>query len=256
MAKTGRTVRNYNRIYGGAAAWGLDISADTQSIGEVGVDFDFSEQAAYSWGIKGGLLGAGIQTFGPVNQFVNAGTGLAHATMAAAQKTIVTMLLAMGVQEAPTYGTECIGGSWLMKSYRATGDEGLVTVTADFANPGAACNYPRFFGKMLHPLVAATGANTGTTNVVNNGAASTAGGYLVWVLTSINAGTATISVDDSADGSSYAAVTGLTTAALSGASAGIIQLATTATIRQYTRWQIALAGGANTATFALALIRG
>ena len=148
----------------------------------------------------------------------------------------------------------------LMTKYSASGD-GIVNATIQLGgiDQTAGMNYKKFFGHMLHVLGSETGANTANTNV-NNGAASTAGGWLMYHITSITgAGTVTISVDDSANGTTWAALSGATSGAIATASApasGIVQLATTATVRQYLRWQVAFAGSASACEFALSFIRG
>ena len=55
MANTGRTVSKYNRLYLGNSTIGLDLSCNTMSVGEAGIDFDMDAQAAYCWEVKGGL---------------------------------------------------------------------------------------------------------------------------------------------------------------------------------------------------------
>ena len=257
MANTGRTVSKYTRLYGGTAAFGLDLSADTTAFGEIGLDADFTENAAYSWEVKGGILGFVTQALGPINQVLNSdGTTLAHDKLAAVQGTLVTLMLALGIREAPTYGTDIVGGQWELKSYVSDLSDGMVTVNMQLAKRAGVINYPKFFGKLLHPLGAETAANTGKINVVNNGAATTAGGYLVYCVTALDAGTVAVSVDDSADNITYGALSGATSGALAAPAAGIVQLGTTATVKQYLRFQVALAGGASTATFALGFVRG
>ena len=70
-------------------------------------------------------------------------------------------------------------------------------------------------------------------------------------------GTATISVDDSADDNTYGALSGATSGEIdfSSPSSGFVALATTATVKRYIRWQLSL-NTANTVTFALAFVRG
>ena len=109
---------------------------------------------------------------------------------------------------------------------------------------------------MLHTKSAETAANSATGAGIDNGAASTAGGYLAFMGFAGN-GTATISIDDSADDSSYSALSGATSGELDFSSVqfGLVALGTTATVRQYLRWQLAL-NTATTVTFALAFVRG
>jgi hypothetical protein len=143
--------------------------------------------------------------------------------------------------------------------YKARG-EGIVNTTIEFAGVDIAnaLLYRCFWGHMLHVMGSETGANTSTTSV-NNGASSALGGWLMYHITSITGtGTVTISVDDSANGTDFSALSGATSGAIATASAptsGIVQLGVTATVRQYLRWQIALGGSATACTFALSFIR-
>lgn len=259
MANSGRTVSRYTRLWAGDAAAGYDLSGDVMSIGNLGVEFASDELAALNWTVKGNILGIPTFSIGPVNTIFNIDptNKYTHDRLAAAIGLTQTLIAAIGVLEAPTYASVCYVGQFNQKSY--AGIEGNTTITTSTSfvpsNPGSL-NYISPWGKVVHPLAAETAANTGTTNVVDNGAATAAGGYLVWVLTALNAGTATISIDDSADGSSYSALSGATSGAVAAISAGLVQLGTTATVRRYLRWQLALAGGATSATFALAFVRG
>ena len=71
-------------------------------------------------------------------------------------------------------------------------------------------------------------------------------------------GNATISIDDSEDGETYGALSGATSGAIAHTAipcAGIVQLATNATVKQYLRFQVAL-DTITSVTFALAFVRG
>ena len=69
-------------------------------------------------------------------------------------------------------------------------------------------------------------------------------------------GTATISIDNSANNSAFTALSGATTGSINCAVVqhGIVALGVTATVRRYLRWQIAL-GTATSVTFALSFHR-
>ena len=259
MANTGRTVSRYTRLWGGTSSAAYDLSGDVTAVGQLGTEFEEDTLNTLSWDVKGTFLGRPTLSIGPVNTLMNAddSTKLIHDRMVAAQGALQTLIAAIGIREAPTYGTPAFCGQFQLKHY--TGIEGSVSLIKSsnyVPTTPAGLNYSKAWGAVVHPLGAETGANTGTANVVNNGAATSAGGYLVYVLTSLNAGNVTISIDDSADGTNYLALSGATSGALTAAGAGIVQLSTTATVRQYLRWQLALAGGANTATFATAFVRG
>jgi hypothetical protein len=136
----------------------------------------------------------------------------------------------------------------------------MLTVTVPFGGQAnsAVMKYADPWGVLVHAKASRTAANSSTTGI-DNGAATTAGGYLMYQIFSITGtGTATVSIDDSADGSSYTALSGATSGAISNTSAptaGIVQLATTATVRRYLRWQLSLTG-ATACEFAIAFVRG
>jgi hypothetical protein len=82
----------------------------------------------------------------------------------------------------------------------------------------------------------ATGTVSGTS--INLGAASTAFGAAAYLhVISVASGTATFTVQDSADDSSYSAITGLAFTGATGATTQRLQTAAGATIRQYVRIQ-------------------
>lgn len=87
---------------------------------------------------------------------------------------------------------------------------------------------------------------------VDGGAASSTGAAAYLHVFSVTAGTVTVSVVDSADDSSFAAVSGLSFTATAAGTAERVETAGTATLRRYARW--VMSGG--TAVVAVNLIRG
>ena len=258
----GRGVSKYNRVYLGCDTAAIDLSCHTLSVGGMGADFEAGDEAAYCWDVKGTMLNQGVFEFGPLNAtlFTSATAALsAHDVMEDMTGLPVAVAMALGLTAAPAIGSPCFAAPMSLKSYTGIEGDALVNLTAEFSGGNQTpFNYANPFGVVLHTLTAETGANSSTAvaTVVDNAAATAAGGYLYYFLTSLNAGTATISVEDSDNGDTYDALSGATSAALTAAKGGIIQLGTTAAVRRYLRWQVALAGGANTATFFTAFVRG
>lgn len=258
-AQTGRSISRYVRAWGGTAAVAYDLSGDATSVGTLGIEFESQDIKVLNSEVVGAMLGRPTFSLGPINSILTTGAAGVGTfdKQAILQGTLQTMLIAWGMREAPTYGSIAFMGQFHLKSLMGLDTDVTHSLSASYSpTTPAGLNYVNAWGRVTHPLAAETAANTGTTNVVDGGAATTAGGYLVYVLTSINAGTVAISIDDSADGTSYSALSGATSGALSAVGAGLVQLGTTATVRRYTRWQIALAGGASAVTFAIGFVRG
>lgn len=253
---TGRTVSRWSRFY----ADGYDLSSNTMSFGPLTWEFDTPVMAGLDWAVQGGLPDHATLGIGTLNGIFDstAVTGL-HGVLNAAGATR-TVMIPFGMRDAPVMGDIVYGGKFIQGAYQHTPGEGMQTVTVPFTAPDvtAGLNYQKPWGHLLHPRGQEAGANSANTNV-DNGAATAAGGYLIYQIFAIaGAGTATVSVDDSANGTSWSALSGATSGAIATASAptaGIIQLATTAAVRQYLRWQLALSG-ATGCTFALSFVRG
>jgi len=148
--------------------------------------------------------------------------------------------------------------SW---GYSARDDGGAQTVSLPFgewANNATTLLYSKGWGVILNANTARTAANA-STGGPDSGGQTTRGGYLVYHVTASSdaAHTATISIDDSSDDASYGALSGATTGSITVTAgvSGIVALSPTATVKRYTRWQIAL-GTATSVTFVLAFVRG
>jgi hypothetical protein len=254
---TGRTLTDYERLY----IDGFDQSGYVMDTGEQGIEFQEFDTLCLSDAITGALLGKPAVTFGPVNGvFDNTATSGLHVLSVAAQGARRNLLLARGVMAAPAMGDDVFAAPMYQVAYKAAGNQ-VVSARMDFAGPDitAAMAYTKYWGKLLHAYGSETGANAANTNV-DNGAATAAGGWLMYQIRSITgAGSVTLSIDDSANGTAWLALSGATSGAIATASAptsGIVQLATNATVRQYLRWQIAFGGSATACTFVLGFMRG
>lgn len=253
----GRSIPAFERVY----IDGYDMSGYTIDAGERGVEFTEGTAYCMSDAIKGSLLGQGIVSFGPLNGvFDNTSTSGIHVLANAAQGVRRNVMHVRGVQAVPAIGDDVFCWPLYQSSYKMTQGDDTVTVNLAFApDSTASLNYKQPFGALLHAWGNETAANTANTNA-DGGAESTRGGWLMYQIYSITgSGTVTISVDDSANGTSWLALSGATSGAIATASApiaGFIQLSTTATVRRYLRWQMALGGSATACTFILAFMRG
>lgn len=115
----------------------------------------------------------------------------------------------------------------------------------------SAGGYGLEWGQLLTPgrAVSATPGTASTS--ADGGAATTAGASAYLHVFAVAAGTVTISVVDSADNSSFAAVSGLSFTATAAGTAERVETSSTATIRRYLRYVVS--GG--TATFAVNVCR-
>lgn len=252
---TTRTVQKHTRFY----MDGYDMSGYIRSLDALGWEYDDEGEAALSDSIMNSLPGQCTVSIGALNAFLdNTATSGLHviANGAGVERTV---LIAKGMGAAPAAGDPTFCGQFTQMGYEKAEGGGTVGVTIPFglwSNTADANTYDQPWGKLLHAYGAETAANSTTGAGINNGAASTAGGYLVF-MGFAGDGTATISIDDSADDSSYSALSGATSGELDFSSVqfGIVALGKTATVKQYLRWQLAL-NTANTVTFALAFVRG
>ena len=251
-----RTHPKFQRLY----INGYDLSGQARDLGTTGVTFSDKPDAALSDAVENTIIGRGSIQAGPFNAFLDpkaAGTTGLHELMYGGQ--LISYIMAVyGTPGGPIAGDPMFAAAMQQGSYTGQQSDGMFPVNIDFkgaANSGPL-TYDKPFGYLIHAKGAETAANSANTNV-DNGAATTAGGIFVYQMFSSN-GTATLSLDDSANGTSWVALSGATSGNITAASApkyGMVALATTATVRQYIRWQLAL-GTASTVTFACGLIRG
>lgn len=253
---TGRTVfAKYTRVY----INGYDLSGYAREIGPLTTEFDTDPAAAMSDGVKGGLPGAANINVGTLNGFFDTTATSGLHTLTNTGTGTKNVMVAIGIRAAPAQGDPAFITQVEQKNYIAPIDTSgsMVNATIEFGGYSAAPTtraYQKAWGTLLHANAATTAANTAAG--VDGGAATTAGGYLMYQVTAGN-GTATISIDDSANNTDWLALSGATSGEITAAAglSGIVALGTTATVRQYLRWQLAL-NGATTVTFALAFVRG
>lgn len=254
---TGRSVIDFEKVY----IDGFDMSGYTSDPGERGVEYARHDLPVIGDVIKGGLVGKPDVVFGPLNGVFDNTAGSGISILAdAAKGTRRNVMHMRGVRGAVGVGDDAFCGPFLQTVHK-TGFGDLVTAKLEFAyDATAGLNYDEFFGNVVHLFASETGANASNTPNVNNGAASAAGGWMAYQILSITGagGTATLSIDDSANGTAWTALSVSTTGAVAQASAptaGFIQLATNATVRQYLRWQLSLSVS-TACVFALAFMRG
>jgi hypothetical protein len=254
---TGRTIEAWKRVY----IDGYDMSGYTNDTGEQGIDSNEAPTLCLADAVTGYLPTRPTAILGPITGvFDNTATSGIHVLADAAKGTARKIMIASGVQAAPSFGDDVFCAQMIQKAYKQIGDGGIVSARMDFEHDvQSALLYRQFWGKLLHALGSETDVNSANTNV-DNGAASVAGGWLMYQINSITgAGDVSISVEDSANGTTWAKITGADSGQIATASApiaGIVQLATTATVRRYLRWQIAFGGSATACTFTLGFMRG
>lgn len=253
---SGRSLPVYDRVY----LDGYDISGYAIDAGERGASYNLGESACLSDVGNGVIAGQVIPIVGPINGVLDNSSGALHGLASAANGSSRYVMVVRGVQTAPVLGDDIFCMVGRQASYKSMGGGPLSTINLSLINNAAyALNYVQHFGALIHAWGSETGANSANTNH-DNGAATTGGGWLMYHIYSITgSGTVTVSIDDSANGTTWAALSGATSGAIATASAplaGVVQLGTTATVRRYLRWQFALGGSASAAVFALGFMRG
>jgi hypothetical protein len=246
----------YTRVY----ANGYDISGTARNYGTVGTKIKLPTAAAYSDAIENTVPGGANIVCGPINAFLSPSAAIGLHELLKAGNVVTDIMIVEASITEPAVGAPVFVWTMQEAEYTANDDE-IVGVNVVF--PDAAYTtvkgYDNPFGLLVHANGAETGANTAVATI-DNGAASTKGGIFAWQLFSSN-GTVTLSIDDAAantgDGD-FGALTGATSGSITASvtpKSGMVALSTTATVKRYIRWQLAF-GTANTATFALAFIRG
>lgn len=161
----------------------------------------------------------------------NTDSGQAHPTLSALPRTDVQLLLAAG--------TPAVGGpaaSMVAKQIGyapARGQDGSLVATIN----AVANGYGLEWGELLTAgaVTYASGSVNGTS--VDGGASSSFGAAAYLHVLSLGSGTPTVTIADSADNSSFSAVTGMTFSP-TGAEVGRVQGAVNATVRRYVRVQV------------------
>jgi len=249
-----RTHNKHTRAYMN----GVDVSGYTRSVGSLDWMFDAEPDAAVTDECKNILVGKGDIQAGGYSAFLdNDAAGL--FTLASAGTQTINYMVAIGSNAAPVAGDSVFAWKFEQSSYSVEAGSGFVAVTVPFGGVSYASTltYKRPWGVLLAPMAARTAANT-AIGIDDIGAASALGGIFVYHAQTSN-GTFTLTAQDAttnADGS-FAAITGATSGSIDASvtpKSGMIALSTTATVRRYLRFQLAL-GTATTVTFASAFIR-
>ena len=249
----GRTLAHFMRLY----LNGYDLSGYSRSVSEFGSWFDDADMTVWTDGVKGYLPNQSETSFGPYQAvFDNTATVGLHALEQAADVKR-NLILAIGDRAAPTLGDLVFCAELRKLSYKLGESSGAIVANMGFAGAdvtGASLQYPNPFGLLLNPNTARTGANS-ANGVTDTTGATSFGGVFFYQITAGN-GTATLSVDDSANNSTWSALSGATSGSITAGAgvSGVVPLSRTATVRQYLRYQLAL-GTATSVTFVSAFVR-
>jgi hypothetical protein len=262
-----RTNKKWIRLY----VDGYDLSGYIRDAGSLGFVADATPDSCITDAVKNALCGTVTVNCGPLNAVLDNDVATYPAGLWTTFKGAGTphnVTVAIGTLANPTQGDAAF--SWTLDETSFTLNEGNGFLSINLGLDQAALItslYNDPWGYILHAKGAETvpNASPGGDNTIAMGATGTTslGGLFVYHLFTAagGAGTATLSMEDSADGSTgWAAVTGATSPALatSGATtapqSGIIQLTAVQAVKQYLRWQLALVT-ATGATFFSAFIR-
>jgi hypothetical protein len=250
---TGRTVIKYSKVY----ADGYDLTGYSRTFGPLTWSFEESDATTLGDAVKSAMPNTAMINIGAINAVLDNTTSASHDRLNG--QATRTIMLPIGIRADPAQGDPVFCGVFMQKDFstEATGNT-AVTINAPFsgwAGEAATLLYSKPWGWLLHAKAAKTAINS-STGIDDYGAATAAGGYMVYQLFTSN-GTVTLKTQDAAtnaDGSfADLASSGSLNASVTPA-AGIVALSNTATVRRYLRWQLTF-GTATTATFAIAFVR-
>jgi hypothetical protein len=224
---------------------GVDVSGDIQSLGKISggpaaLDMTAINNSAFAR--QGGLRDGGMDFV----SYFNPGAFLTHAKLSALPAADVIC----SYFNQPAIGSDaaCLNGKQV--NYDPTrGTDGSLT----FAVQAVASGFGLEWGTQLTPGRRVDGAATaaGPANSLDTLASAAFGAQAYFHLFAFTGTSVTISVWDSADNITFAAVAGLTTTALSVAQAVRVAISNTATVRRYVA--VATAGTFTSADFAVAM---
>src|SRR5258708_2041437 len=226
---------------------GTDVSGDIQSLGKISggpaaLDMTAINNSAFAR--QGGERDGSMEFVA----YFNPGAGLTHAKLSALPAADVIC----SYFQQPAIGSDaaCLNGKQV--NYDPTrGTDGSLT----FAVQALANGFGLEWATQLTPGHRADGAATaaGPGNSLDTGASASFGAQAYFHLFAFTGTSVTVSVWDSADNITFAAVAGLTTAALTVPGAARVAISNTATVRRYVA--VATAGTFSNADFAVALHR-
>ncbi len=249
----GRTASKFVRFYMN----GCDLSGDTRSVGTLEWNQDAYEMEALTWEVKGALPVRSSIRLGTVSALLNSdGSAQIHDLFKAAGNNY-NVMIPIGDRAVPAQGDPvfCSQLNYLEYMFEAGLDS--LTISLIFGSKPANINlqHTKPWGRLLHAKSNVTAENTAAG--IDDGGATANGGIMAYQIFGGD-GTATIKIQEAATNTdvSFSDLTGATTGVIDceTPSAGLIQLATNAAVKQYLRWQIAL-GTATQVNFALAFIR-
>ena len=253
---TGRTHPKHTRFY----MAGYDMSGYSRTVGPLKWEYEPAEITAQMGdAVKGYLPGKASISPGVLNGvFDNTATSGLHVIASTVAQSEVIMI-PIGIRAAPAIGDPVFMGEFVQLGYNAEISGAAVFANIPFGEWDVANllahqqNKP--WGVLLHAKTARTAANSTATGVDDYEAATALGGSMMYQVFAGD-GTATISIDDSADDSSFAALTGATSGELdcSTVQKGVVDLTATRDVRRYLRWQLSL-NTATTVTFAIGFCR-
>lgn len=256
----GRTTLNWWRAY----IDGYDMSGYSRSFGDLGCTFEEGTDDALTLRLRQTLLNSASVSMGALNGlFDNTATSGLHVVMngAGVERNV---MIAAGIQAEPAAGDPVFCGQFTQLAYHGNPDNNPAHATIPFGNMsvGAGITYAEPWGILLHEKAEVTDVNA--ANGLGGLGQTVNGGYMMYhVFDAEGTGaiTAELKVQHSATaGGVYTDL--LTTGTLnlgsgdtfSGPTSGVVELAKTATVASYTRWQIVLTL-ATSVTFTLGFFR-
>ncbi len=255
---TGKTVSKFVRHY----VDGRDLSGSARSIGPLTWEYDEADFTTMLDGAKTAFPGQATIGPGTLNGIFDNGAAAAfHTVFSAYSGGPGVTMTPIGIRAAPAAGDPVFLGPFHL-SYPAELSGPAVYANIAYGQASQLAPhlaYTKPWGVLLHAQAARTGANT-AVGIDDLGVSSAFGGYLCYqIFSAVGSGSVTIKVQDAATNldASFADLTGATSGAIAHTAlpcAGIVAIGTTATVRRYLRWQIALVG-ITSVTFALAFVR-
>lgn len=254
---TGRTLKRWTRFY----MDGYDLSNYIAELGPLQCAFEEDPLSMLGESVQGSLPGFVMQGIGMVNGVFDSTVTSGLHVIANGAGQARTLMIPIGIQGEPAADDNVYCTVLQQLGYHGAPAGKTVMANIPFGMPDVATglNYSKPWGKMVHVNGAETAENEAAG--IDGAAATTAGGYMAYqVFACAGEGTVVITVEDASTNSdaNFGALSGATTGELAHSAipcAGIVQLATTATVKRYLRWQIALTD-ITSVTFALAFVRG
>lgn len=262
---TGRTTRKYTDVF----IDGYDMTCYTRNIGPLDCVFQEGMDDALCQAIVGAYLGQATISVGTLNGLFDntSDTGI-HALFKTPTTTDHAVMVPIGIQADPAQGDPVFMGNFVLENYQTAPQDTPVALTMKFgptSPDSTTIAYAQPWGILLHANAAATTDNTavgvdlaalgfGTSD------ASTDGGWMMYQVTAGAGagGTANIKVQEASTNEDADFTDLLATGVIDVGTApvaGIVALATTASVKQFVRWQVAF-GTATSVTFSLAFVRG